>query len=365
MSCLQAVTRCFTPASTGHDKRHAHLNARVGAASDLCAPQTCAPAEAVTHSFYDPVQPRIKLSPLRRALAYGQHRCLRRHAATEPSATLYEERRTILDAHVAALDDEAVRRWAVKQSTDILFAPRRLFAAVLFPAVWMVGRNARIKLELPLDAPDMQVDPFTVVTEDHVLIDGCCVRPSCFRPHAEPVALVYVPPNASAYEAQSAAIIRLAAQLDCAVYVFNYRGIGKSCGRICSTQNAIAGTTAVLRYALARYTHLGVVGLSVGAACAAAALETLAQRKELPEAGISFFASLHSFTSLFDVMRAQIGWVGAVATVGVAKLFGLHDLQTHRICTKPGIAKTMVFVDAEHDRILGRSARLGHAMASH
>jgi hypothetical protein len=238
----------------------------------------------------------------------------------------------------------------------------------MFPITTMTFNNAIAREEdFTADQPpgrapgSFGLTPVGLVTEDHALLDGMFVTSNRAGPKGQnwPTVL-FVPPNGMTYEEMLVPACLFAEKYRADVLLFNYRGVGKSLGRLQSIEDAVVDTATFLAHACAHSASVGILGLSMGGGTAAAAVARLHRAGTLPEGAPSLFVAVHTFSSWFDVARGRFGPMWAHTFFGLARVLGMHDLETSAYLQNHPLAQRTLVAEASTDGVLPAAARLGN-----
>ena len=357
------------PAGPGGRARHAPVPSAASQTSTEPTPSApCATShhlfDATTNAFCTGADVARGRAPLRwhQALAsYGPRRDLARHARRSTNSAAWDEKQAFFAAHVAQLTGWQSAQWLGRQLWDTLCLPRAWVAGLLFPAKHFPAVEVQAQALDRLTKYGLQATPQTVVTADHAVLDG--LRLAWPQHAAAPGLLVCLGNGMQFGDGMVDWLSALSLATMRPVYVYNYRGIGHSAGTLRSTGDAVADSAAALRRVMAAEAnaspqHVGVLGISIGAGCAAGAVAKLKREGHCPKTGVGQFVSVHSFRSLTAVLAQFLGRIGTYVAARLLALLGQDPLDTQKAAEGGALGTYMAAVNAHGDRLIGRKAAL-------
>lgn len=349
----EAVSSTFLPALYAQAKASVPYIDSCGDCFDAGAGRLAGPPSAVVPA----------LAWHQRAASWRTRRQLRACAASSNELGAWAHREAAFADHVRQMGLWQSAYWACKQLLAGLCWPRVAASYLLFPAKF---------------APTQHVDPGqlsslerlhgieathqAVITPDHAVLDG--LRLQHPRDGHAPGLLVCL---GNGMQFGDAFVVdwlaELASQTQRPVYAYNYRGVGQSVGSLHATGAAVTDVAACIERMAVGGGHdpsdVGVLGISIGGGCGAAAIARLQRQKKVGAEGIGQYAAVHTFRSLPAVLNGLFGRFAGVVTGGLLRLLGNDVLDTEATARRALLAHDNLVLRARADRVVAPSAALG------
>lgn len=301
-----------------------------------------------------------RLSWPQKVASYRTMAAIGRQVATSGCAARWSQRHLVYTEHVSKLTPWQCAMWAGKQLLGLILWPRLAVSFALFPSKRQVPSLPDAAELAAMKEAGYIATPQAIIGRDHTLLDGISIRQKNIEPEA---GILVCNGNGALYDNSIAWYARLAGETHRPVFVYNYRGVGRSLGALHTTDDAVAD----VKDAICRVTRtvkaqgakdIAVVGMSIGGGCATQAIDMLKREHVLGDTGVGHYVAVHSFRSLPAVISGLTGRIGGAIAQGWFTFTGANPLDSESVSRRSPLARHYTVVRASTDQVIAPAAAL-------